>query len=228
MNNRHKQHRRPNRATRLIVSAVSLIVIVAIAVPWVDEYYDLRRDAAEISDLESEIAQVRQRQAALQRVETKLEEELSPYLQHNITAQRTETVREALIEIVRSSKALLRQLEVIPNETRSWMVEDDVRNESAPLYGQDSRFELQSLSIELQADGSLSAIKNVLAGVKKQGWLATTRTINILPTTTKDKLIGLELRLTVFGLAPVQEVPTSEDEFEFDDMARRPGDRQVR
>lgn len=228
MNIRYKQHRKPNRTTGVIVSAVSLIAIFAIAVPWVDEYFDLKRDTAEINDLEDEIAQVRQRQVALQRIESKLDSELTPFLEHNITADRIESVREALIETVRSSKALLRQLEIVPAEPRVWMAEDDARNNTAPLYGLDSRFVLHTHSVELQADGTLDAIKKIIDSIHRQSWLAMTKTLNIVPTTTKATPVTLELRLTVFGLEPAKEVEAEGDDFDMDDVARGQQERKIR
>lgn len=228
MNIRYKQHRTPNRTTNVIVSAVSLVAIFAIAVPWVDEYFDLKRDTAEINDLEGEIAQVRQRQVALGRIETKLDSELTPFLQNNITPSQIEEVREALIDTVRSSKALLRQLEIVSAEPRIWMAEDDARNDTAPLYGLDSRFVLHTHSVELQADGSLDAVKRIIDGIHRRKWLSITKTMNIVPTTTKETPVKLELRLSVFGLEPAKEVQVDEDGFEMEDVARSKRERKIR
>lgn len=218
-NSRYKQHRKPNRTTGVIVSAVSLVAIIAIAVPWVDEYFDLIRDTAAVSDMQDEIERVRQRQVALERIETKLDSELNPFLEHNVTADQVESVREALIETVRSSKALLRQLEIVSAEPRAWMADDDARNSSASLYGLDTRFVLHAHSIELQADGSLDAIKKVIEGVQRQRWLLITKSMSIAPTTTKEMPVTMELRLTVFGLEPAKETETDDDEFAIGDVA---------
>lgn len=228
MNIRYKQHRRSNRTTGAIVSAVSLIVIFAIAVPWVDEYVDLKRDTAEINDLADEIAQVRQRQVALERIESKLDLELKPFLEHNVTAEQIESVREALIEAVRSSKAMLRQLEIVPAEPRVWMAEDDARNDNAPLYGLNSRFVLQTHLVELQADGTLDAIKKIIDGINRQSWLAMTKTLNIVPTTNRKTPVTLELRLNVFGLELAQEVELEDEDFDIEDVARGKQERKIR
>lgn len=228
MNIRYKQHRRSNRTTGAIVSAVSLIVIFAIAVPWVDEYVDLKRDTAEINDLADEIAQVRQRQVALERIESKLDLELKPFLEHNVTAEQIESVREALIEAVRSSKAMLRQLEIVPAEPRVWMAEDDARNDNAPLYGLNSRFVLQTHLVELQADGTLDAIKKIIDGINRQSWLAMTKTLNIVPTTNRKTPVTLELRLNVFGLELAQEIELEDEDFDIEDVARGKQERKIR
>ena len=50
-----------NRATRAIVASGSLLAIIFMGVPWVDEYLELRRGAAELGELEIKLVEAQQR-----------------------------------------------------------------------------------------------------------------------------------------------------------------------
>ena len=144
-----------NRATRAIVASGSLLAIIFVAVPWVDEYLELRRGAANLGELEIQFVQAQQREKRMDRIEAKLTGELDRLLARSFDPTKTETVREGLIEIVRKSGGRLRRLEIVEGETRPWMVEnDDPRSETTELDGEESRFVLHAQQVELQADGS--------------------------------------------------------------------------
>ena len=66
MNNRN------NRATRAIVASGSLLAIIFIAIPWVDEYLRLRRDVAELNELELRFVATQRQNSQLHRIEDKL------------------------------------------------------------------------------------------------------------------------------------------------------------
>ena len=112
MNNRN------NRATRAIVASGSLLAIIFIAAPWVDEYLRLRRDAAELRELQTEFAAAEQQKVQLSRIEAKLGNELDSLLARSIDPSNTETVRETIIEFVRQSGGRIRRLEIPEGETR--------------------------------------------------------------------------------------------------------------
>ena len=92
-----------NRATRAIVASGSLLAIIFVAVPWVDEYLELRRSAANLGELEIQFVQAQQREKRMDRIEAKLTGELDRLLARSFDPTKTDTVREALIEIVRQS-----------------------------------------------------------------------------------------------------------------------------
>ena len=51
-----------SRATRAIVASLSLIAIIAIGIPWVDEYFTLRSEARELSALDGQFTLVQNKQ----------------------------------------------------------------------------------------------------------------------------------------------------------------------
>ena len=197
-----------NRATRAIVASGSLLAIIFIAVPWVDEYLELRRGAANLGALESEFVQAQQREKRMDRIEAKLTGELDRLLAHSFDATKTETVREALIEIVRHSGGRLRRLEIAEGETRPWKVEnDDPRKQTTQLDGEESRFVLYTQQVELQADGSLESVRQILKNVFDQGWLMTTKGLSVAPTSVRKSPVNLDLHFVLYGLGPNEREP---------------------
>ena len=202
---------KPRRAIQVTIGSLSLATVVAFAVPWLNEYFELQRDAAEIQELESELVLSQQRQTMLNKVEQKLASELDDLADRSVDPSNIESVREQLIEIVRASKARLRRLEISPPETRRWAIEgDDARNEAMPIYGEESQFELHSHNIELQADGSLEAVRQILKQVTQQGWLMTTKTMLVSPSGSRVSPMNLELRTVVYGMTAAAN-PSDED-----------------
>lgn len=211
MNKPKMQAKSHSRATGAIVASGSLLAIILLAVPWVDEYLRLQRDAAELSDLEVEYVEAQQRRIQLERIEAKLSGELKNSLARCVDPSQVEMVRESLIEMVRTAGARLRRLEISEGERRQWGVEKDhPRRDSMPLYGEPSRFIFHTHAVELQADGSLKAIRQILDAVDNQGWLMTTKSMAVVPTTTQESAVSLDLRLLLFGLTP--DGPQAEEE----------------
>jgi hypothetical protein len=209
MNNRNN---RATRATRAIVASGSLLAIIFIGIPWVDEYLRLRRDAAELSELETQYAENQQRTKQLERIETKLTGELETLVARSVDPTKTESVREILIEIVRQAGGRIRRLEISEDETRIWAAEnDDPRNDTMPLYAEESRFVLHTHLVELQADGSLESVRQILERVSSQGWLMTTKGLMTVPTSVRESPVNLELRFLLYGLGPNEH--ESEEDF---------------
>jgi hypothetical protein len=211
MNNRNNRTTGLTRLTGAIVVSGSLLAIIVIGFPWVDEYLRLRRDAVELSDLESKYAQVQVQQTMMARVEGKLTSELENLLTRSIEPSNIETVREALVESVRQAGGRLRRLEIAAGETRPWGIEnDDPRNGTIPLDGEESKLILHSHVIDLQADGSLETVRQILSGVDNQGWLKITKSLTMAPTGLRESPVSLELRLVVYGLGPKPHEPEAD------------------
>jgi hypothetical protein len=79
-----------------------------------------------------------------------------------------------------------------------------------PLYSEESEFELHTHLVELQADGSLAAIQQILSAVGNQTWLMTTRSLGLTPTTVRESPVSLDLELVVYGLTSRQLAPSEE------------------
>ena len=197
-----------NRATRAIVASGSLLAIIFMGVPWVDEYLELRRGAAELGELEIKLVEAQQREQRMDRIEAKLTSELERLLAHSFDTTKTEVVREALIKIVRQSGGRLRRLEIAKGETRPWNIEDDdPRLETTPFIGEESRFVLHTHEVELQADGSLESVRQILSSVANHGWLMMTKELTATPTSVRESPVNLERRLVLYGLGPQEREP---------------------
>lgn len=210
MNNRN------NRATRAIVASLSLLAIIIFAVPWVDEYLRLRSDAAELSELESQFVELRQRNEQLDRIDAKLTSNLDDLSTRSIDPSKTEQVRERIVEIDRRAGGRIRRLEIQAGERRIWAVEGDVAlNTTMPIYGEESNFELHTHNIDLRVDGSLQSIKTILRDINDQGWLMTTKGLSITPTTVRESPVRLELQAVLYGLAPREQEQETEEDFAY-------------
>lgn len=205
MNNRN------NRVTRAIVASGSLLAIIFIAVPWVDEYLRLRRDAIELQELETKFAETERQQSLLKRIDGKLTSELEALWSRSLDPARTEPVRETLIEFVRQAGGRIRKLDIPKGESRVWALDDDPRLDTMPLYGEESRFVLHTHQVELRVDGSLESVRQVLSRVDNQGWLMTTTSLTMVPTAVRESPIRLEFRFEIYGLGENER--ESEDDF---------------
>lgn len=205
MNNRNNRSNRNHRATGAIVASVSLLVIIVLAVPWVDEYLRLRGDEAKLTELENRFAELRQRNKQLDLIDSKLTSRLKDLSDRSIDPLKTEHVREAIVEIVRQTAGRVRRLEIPTGESRIWATKDDqIQNSTMPIYGEESDFELHTHTVELQVDGSLQSIQTILRRITDQGWLMTTTELTLAPTLVRESPVTLELQLVLYGLVPHQ------------------------
>lgn len=213
---------RNSRVTGAIVVILSLIAVVVFAVPWVDEYLRLRNDAAELTELESKFAELRKRNEQLDRIDQKLTNNLQDLNSRSIDSMNVESVREAIVEIVRQAGGRIRRLEIANGERRTWAIDGDMaENGTMPIYGEESNFELHTHTVELQVDGSLESIQTIMRRIFDTGWLMTTKGLTMRPTPIRESPVNLELRLVLYGLTP----RTKEEQEEF---ALRPIRNRIR
>jgi hypothetical protein len=217
MNNRN------NRATRVIVASGSLLAIIVIGIPLADDYFALRRDAAEFADLQSRLAQNQSRDLRFSQVQAKLTEELSALADRSIDPTKMHWVRETLVNIVRNAGGRLRRLETPDGDARPWATrQDDPRQEIVPLFEEESNFLLHTHRVELQADGSLETIRKIVGDIRNQGWLMSTKMLTARPTGVKESPVTIELQFMLYGLVPSeQEADEFEDDEDLASLAQR-------
>ncbi|WP_040770730.1 hypothetical protein [Novipirellula maiorica] len=205
-----------SRATRAIVASVSLLAIIAIGIPWVDEYFRLRSEARELRAMDGQFTQVTNNQKRLRELENQISTDLASHLNRSIDPEKSQEVRSTLIAIIRDAGGRLRSLEISKGRVRPWAIEnDDPREESPPQYSDESDYILHTHEIELRIDGSLETVTQILRGIAEQGWYLTTNNMVMMPTEGDLPVVASEMRLIVFGLSP----KPIEDEDEF---ARHP------
>ena len=221
MNNQNNRATKPTRLTRAIVASGSLLAIIVVGLPSVDEYFRLRRNAVELSELESKYSQIQTQAVRLQRVEESLTKQLQEMVVRSVDPSKTEFIRESLIESVRQAGGRIRRLEIAAGENRAWAIENDnPHNGTLPIYGEESRFTLHTHTVDLQADGSLESIRQVLSSVHNQGWLMTIKNLTMSPTSIRQSPVSLELRLVMYGLS-VSETEPEEDYAKLNNLVER-------
>ncbi len=204
----NKSHNRLIRATLAIGSFAAILVV---GVPWVDEYLQRRRDAVELTTLKSELEQTSLRDQRLSQIASKLVDSLAAMQKRSIVPSEASEIRELLTEVVRASGAQLRHIEVAPGLSRPWALEDDdPRQQMSSQFGEESGFQLTSVSIDLRAAGSIEAIHTILRNIAANGWLMSTTSMTLVPTEGKGADVSLEVRLTAYGLEAVPQAPTDQ------------------
>ena len=195
MNNRN------DRTIRAIVAIGSLVAILAIGIPWVDEYLSLGRDASELTKLRAELMDAQQREERLDRLEANLNDQLTKLSARSIDQESIAEVRDTLIGIIRDAGAQLRNLDVGGGEVRVWAMDnDDPRAATMPLYADESDYELLTHTVDLRADGSLESVRRIMTGILEQGWLMTTNNMKTVPTGVRETPVSFELRIVLYGL----------------------------
>lgn len=213
------------RTSRAMIASFSLLAIALIGGKWIEEYLLLSRDAAQMDVLQAEFDEAHRRREKLLSIEWKLKGALTRAKERGVGPDDIEFVRESLIGIVRDAGASLRRLEVGEDEVRAWsMEEDDPRNDTAPLYGDDSSFVLHKHTVQIQADGRMESIEKVLENINSHGWLMSTKNLLIGPTGSINAMASIEVTMILYGLEPAPEDLMEEDE----DFAMRRSLRQFR
>lgn len=179
--------------------------------PWVDEYLRLRGETAEYDELRIQLVGAQDRQKQLDRINTKITAQLDQATARAINPNDANHVREQLVEFVRGAGGRMRRLEIGERQTRRWAASgDDPTYDSIPIDQQESDFVLHTHGVELQAEGSLSAVRNMIQNIMSQGWLMKTESLTVIPTGIEQSPIKLEIRFLLFGLSPVDQDPEQE------------------
>lgn len=181
-------------------------------IPWADEYFELRQASSEFSEMQTEMDEIQNRSNRLVKIEESLNEKLKKLSQQSVRPAAAGDVREKLIEIVRHQGGRIRSLDLTPSTARPWAAEgDDPLADSPPEFAQESDHLLHQHDVEMSADGTLESVEGIMRELIDQGWFVRTRLLNVTPTGKPEAPISIELRLTLYGLAPRPEEP--EDEF---------------
>lgn len=192
---------RRTRATRAFVATGSLIAIIVIGIPWVDEYLQLRREVAEHDQLQVQLSQSQARKNQLDRIESRIAGELEAGSARTTDPRNKQLVRERLIEFVRESGGRVRRLEIEIGQTRPWAASgDDPHSDSLPLGEPESRFLLYTHNLELRAEGTLASVQRILHGIASHGWLMTTESMTVMPSGSPEAPVKLEIQLILYGL----------------------------
>ncbi len=200
-----------NRLIRATIGIGSFVAIVAVGVPWVDEYLQRRRDVKELVTLKEELEQSTLRDQRLSQIATQLVTSLENMQARSIEDSEVANVRDVLTEVVRKSGARLRHIDAHMGMKRPWGIsDDDVHKSTSPDFGQESNFILTTVAIELKAAGPIEAINKIVREIASQGWLISTTALAIVPAEDKSTDVTLEIRLNAYGLELKPENSTDE------------------
>ncbi len=200
-----------NRLIRATIGIGSFVAIVAIGVPWVDEYLQRRRDVKELVALKEELEQSTLRDRRLSQIAMQLVTSLEKMQERSIEDFEAATARDILTEVVRKSGARLRHIDARTGMKRPWGIsDDDVHKTTSPDFGQESNFILTTVAIELKAAGPIESINKIVSEIASQGWLISTTALVIAPAEDKTTDVTLEIRLNAYGLTLEPEKSTDE------------------
>lgn len=200
-----------NRLIRATIGIGSFVAIVAIGLPWVDEYLQRRRDVQELVTLKEDLEQSTLRDKRLSQIATQLVTSLETMQKRSIEESEAAEIRDILTELVRKSGARLRHIDARTGMKRPWGIsDDDVHKTTAPDFGQESNFVLTTVTIELKAAGPIDAINKIVSEIASQGWLISTTALAIVPADDKSTNVSLEIRLNAYGLELKPEDLTDE------------------
>ncbi len=193
---------KPNhRVTRAIVAAVSLLLLIVIGIPLVDEGIEIRNEQLAFAELEQEFETIQSRDIRLRRIESKLHDHKIELMNQCVTPARIQLVRDELITMIRDCGGSLRTLEIENGQTRPWAAkDDDPRTRQMPDFGTESEFLLHTHPLSLSVVGSLDAVLNIIEQVNNHHWLMNIDMLSLKPLAGGDSLISLEMNITLYGL----------------------------
>src|SRR6056297_1225807 len=99
----NRMNNRNNRSIRATIAIGSLLAILAIGIPWTDEYINLGEDASELEKLNMELVATQQRSEQLKELEAKLSGELTSLITRSTSTKQIAAVRDSLVGIIRDS-----------------------------------------------------------------------------------------------------------------------------
>jgi hypothetical protein len=171
--------------------------------PLADEYQDLqqRRTEAETAlaegrlvahDLEACHERVRAQVAQLEKLEARA-----------VSSRRVDEFRNRMVEMVRESGCQIRRIQVGAGQARKWLKNDDpLQSTASGTDGKnDSGFQLESQTFTLSVTGSLPKLKELLAALHAQHYLAHTKSFSLRPAGQDGKEASLDVELWLFDLA---------------------------
>ncbi|TWT93589.1 hypothetical protein [Neorhodopirellula pilleata] len=205
---------KPNdRVIRATVAGVSLIALVVIGYPKVDEGFRLRDENRELRELEQEFTDTQQRSERLQRIENALEKQKRELIGQNVTPTKIGSVRDEVIRIVRDHAGSLRSLEIQDGQRRAWAEQDDdPRNRDIYELGAESEFELHSHALTLSVTGKFDNVLSMVESLTDHHWLMSLETMDLKPYGGTGDDVILEVNLTLYGLElapePIEETFT--------------------
>jgi len=190
-----------NRLILAIVAGVSLIIVVAIGYPLVDQGYRLRAENQELRELEHEYSTTQQRSQRLQRIETTLENQKRQLIVQNVTPGKIGAVRDEIIRIVRDHDGSLRSLEIQEGQRRAWAERgDDPHNRDIYALEAESEFELHSHPLTLTVTGKFQNVLSMVEALTDHHWLMSVETMELKPDGDSGDGVILEINLMLFGL----------------------------
>ncbi len=187
--------------TRTIVAAISLVAIVVGGFFWVDEYKEICRNAelTESARGDWDIASVNA--SRFERIRTQVQSELTAAELGATSPDEIDAARDRFIEIVRTSGAKLRQMEVASRTERTWAIEgDNPRNAAMTNDGEPSKYQLHTYQLELRAEGSFEQVRNMMDLIATEPRMMSTNRFIITPSSGDRQNINIELTVTLYGL----------------------------
>ena len=186
-----------------IVIIVSFGIGLVTLLPLADEYEDLKQRSVGAETALAEARFVAQDLESFQRRVQVQVAQLEKLEARAVSSQRVHEFRNRMVDMVRESGCQIRRIQVGAGQTRKWLKNDDPLQSTASGGDakNDSGFQLESQTFTLSVTGSLPKLKELLATLHAQHYLAHTRSFSLRPVGQDGKEASLDLELWLFDLA---------------------------
>ncbi len=184
-----------------IVAFGCLVGTVVLGASSADEYFRLRSEVSDMQQLQMQWDATQTRSRTLRQAEQKVDALLNELQPRSLTDERLPSLRDQVVELVRSSGCGLRTIQLTPATSRLWGAEnDDVRAAGLSRDALPSPYELHTYTLELRVDGRLPSIRKLMSDLAALRLLMTTEVMS-LTLVDEGGGISLTLRASVYGLA---------------------------
>jgi hypothetical protein len=186
-----------------IVATATLLVALAAVLPQADDYFNKRNSRNELSE---NLVRAQETADTLPQYEERVAEvtqKLEALEQRTVDEARLASFRNRIVDVVREAGCQIRQFEVAAPSHRPWLQGDDPLKETPPPAGSsgETPFALETRSMVLTVDGSMSAINDLLARLEKEKTLSHPHRIQVQATSASGESVTMELELWLFALS---------------------------
>jgi hypothetical protein len=185
-----------------IVATATTLLALAAVLPQVDDYFDKRSSRNELAD---NLVRARQTANTLPQYEKRVAEvsgQLDALEVRTVDEQRLAQFRNRVMDVVRDAGCQVRQLDVGASTTRPWKQGDNPLETSAgTTTGGETPFALETRTMMLTVDGSMSAIHDLLARLEKEQTLSHSHRVQLQGASAEGETVTLELELWLFALS---------------------------
>ena len=193
------------RTRRWSVITIIAVLLLALGLPAVDEYFALRRQEAELaSQLEQAELQLQGASDLRQRA-SQVSVQLGEMEARGLHEENAQTYRQSVVQLIRESGCQFRKLHMENPTLRDWVNDDNPLSRPKKQTGRRkienaTAYQLRAQTVSLSVTGSLNETRDFLQRLQADGKLMHTTRLSIRPMGRDRYHVVTELEFTLFGL----------------------------